>query len=299
MLRHSVARASCALILVGSAVHGHAVPYNSDAVSANVDVGFDLGVDRAHQEFDGSSADLTTVTFAPHVSYDAWELSLNLPWQHAEGGYFVNNQFPVRAEYLCQNLSNVTTAFLQRHPRIAALNQTCQNTGVNGSIDNSVSGLSDATLFLRYAMPLDSDGIWLLSMGGGYKFDNGDSDKNLGSGTRNTLLEASLSASYGWFVGSATAGYAWVSATDAAQTKASYSYGMVDAGIHPLDWLTLGATWSSDESYYSGGETVRKTTAYVRVKPLDHVGVKVYASDYGSTEGYPNREYGASLYLMY
>jgi hypothetical protein len=47
------------------------------------------------------------------------------------------------------------------------------------------------------------------------------------------------------------------------------------------------------------GETIERTTAYVRVKPLDDIGVKVYVSDYGDTLGYPDPEYGASIYYSY
>lgn len=303
---HRLVGISCALILLGCSLHGHAANYvNAETGSAvgsdALEFGFDIGVERAHQEFESSSADLTTVTFAPRATVGNWELSLDLPWQHAEGGYFVNNGFPPKVEYVCNALASGTSNFAKKHPvRAARYLQQCNAAGVLGSsVDDNVSGVSDATAFLRYALPLDADGVWLLSLGGGYKFDNGDSDKNLGSGTRNTLLEASLGASYGWFIGSVTAGYAWIDPTDAIDTNSNYTYGVVDAGIRPLKWLTLGCNWSSDESYYSGGETVQKATAYVRVKPFDHVGVKVYVSDYGSTEGYPDREYGASVFYSY
>ncbi|MDB6061054.1 MAG: hypothetical protein JWM78_1157 [Verrucomicrobiaceae bacterium] len=304
-MAHLTARVACALIVCSAALQVCADSYdnaekNNDVKNSDVEFGFDVGIDRAHQEFESSSADLTTVTLAPRAMFGNWELSLNLPWQHAEGGYFVNSNFPPQLQYTCARVAALTSLILQRHPKLAALNQGCQNAGVSGTtLDNSVSGIGDATVFLRYALPLDADGIWLLSVGGGYKFDNGDADKNLGSGTRNAMLEASLGASYGWFIGSITGGYAAVDETDATNTKSNYSYGSVDAGIRPLDWLTLGANWSSDESYYDGAETVQKTTAYARVKPFEHFSFKVYTSDYGNTEGYPEREYGASIYLTY
>jgi hypothetical protein len=310
MSRQLLARASCAVVLIGFALQGNAASYdnsgNSDSAASKVEFGFDVNVERQHQEFDDNSADLTTVSFAPRLTYGNWEASLDLPWQHAEGGYFVNSNLnlPPKLDQLvessCSFSANRSAAYYAAHPKLAALNQKCISAGVTGSeVDDSVSGLGDATLSLHYGLPLDADGVWLLSVGGNYKFDNGDYDKNLGSGTRNAMLDASLGVSYGWFVGSINAGYAWVSATDAADTKSNYTYGSVDAGIRPWDWLTLGCNWSSDESYYAGGETVEKTTVYVRVKPFDHLGLKVYASNYGSTEGYPDREYGASIYYSY
>lgn len=317
MPRQRLARGFCALFFIGVALHAYAAGYSgadksgmeigNESANDGVVFGFDIGFDREHQEFSDSSADLTTASLVPRVDYKNWELSLDLPWQRAEGGYFVNNGFSPSPIYACQQQAlNIAKypgrlAYLQSHPNTAVgqLYAYCQSQANAAGLDDSVSGLSDATVFLRYALPLDADGIWLLGLGGGYKFDNGDYEKNLGSGTRNTLLEASLGASYGWFIGSVTAGYAWINATDATGTESNYTYGLVDLGIRPLNWLTLGCNWSSDESYYSGLDTVQKTTAYVRVKPLDHIGVKVYVSDYGSTDGYPDREYGASIFYTY
>lgn len=302
MFSHRLTAACCASIFIG-----FTSPSIASSTDTSIEFGFDVGVDRQHQEFDDNSADLTTVSFAPRITYGNWEASLDLPWQHAQGGYFVNQGISPSPKYSCAN----QLAKLQGHPlainyllnnpttRAGKLYSYCQSHGASAeSVDDDVSGVSDATLSLRYGLPLDADGIWLLSVGGAYKFDNGDYDKNLGSGTRNTMLDAALGVSYGWFVGSIQVGNAWVSATDASDTRSSYIYGSVDAGIRPLKWLTLGCNWSSDESYYTDGETVQKTMAYVRVKPFDHLAVKVYASDYGS-EGYPDREYGASLFYSY
>lgn len=310
MFSHRLTTVSCALVFIGFASHGMASSYASadnDSANSKVEFGFDVGVDRQHQEFDESSADLTTVSFAPRVTFGNWEASLDLPWQHAQGGYFINSGISPSPRYSCANLLEnvqgrpVVINYLLNNPdtRSGKLYSYCQSqAGSATSVDDSVSGLSDATLSLRYGLPLDTDGVWLLSVGGSYKFDNGDYEKNLGSGTRNTMLDAALGVRYGWFIGSINAGYAWVSATDAIDTRSNYTYGAVDAGVRPLHWLTLGGNWSSDESYYSDGETVQKATAYVRIKPFDHLGVKVYASDY-STEGYPDREYGASLFYSY
>jgi hypothetical protein len=311
MFRQAMAKTSCALIFIGAALHANAAGYSNtgnDTTDSKVEFGFDVGVDRQHQEFDTNSADLTTVSFAPRVTFGNWEASLDLPWQHAQGGYFINQGVSPSPKYSCANLLEKVQGhplylnYLLNNPgtTVGKLYSYCQSQSANAtSIDDSVSGLGDATLSLHYSLPLDADGIWLLSVGGSYKFDNGDYDKNLGSGTRNAMLDASLGVSYGWFIGSINAGYAWVSATDATDTKSNYTYGSVDAGIRPLDWLVLGCNWSSDESYYSVGETVQKTTAYVRVKPFDHLGMKIYASDYGSTDYYPDREYGASIFYSY
>lgn len=311
-MRHSMAGICCALCLSGAgtgaaAVDRSAAAVQGDAGGPKIEFGFDIGVDRAHQTFENSDADLTTVSFAPRLSAGNWELSLDLPWQHAEGEYFVNGNYPPEVNYFCRNLVDQVNGaprylnYLLDNPALRAAQRyaDCQAVIGTDSVDDSVSGIGDATLLLRYGLPLDGEGIWLLSVAGGYKFDNGDHEKNLGSGTRNTLLEATLGASYRRFTGSVTAGYAWIDATDNDFAEAHYGYALVDAGIRLLDRVTLGCSWSSDESYFVDGETIEKITVYARVKPFERIGIKVYASDYGDTLGYPDAEYGASLYYSY
>jgi len=269
--------------------------------SNDVSFGIDIAASRAHQEFDTDSADLTTVDLVPHLLYGNWDFSIDVPWQHAEGGYFVNDKFQPRLDYACGRVAQLGAFVLARHPKLAALNQYCQANGITGApIDNSVSGVGDITAFARYGVPLDAEGIWLLSLGGGYKFANGDENKNLGSGTRNALLEATLATKYEWLVGSVTAGYAWLSGGDNYyQSRSSYGYGVADIGLQPVSWFTAGCEFDYDQSYIEERDAVKKTALYVRLRPTDHIGIKFYSSDYGSADGYPDREYGGSLVFMY
>lgn len=131
------------------------------------------------------------------------------------------------------------------------------------------------------------------------KFDNGNVDKNLGSGTRNTMLEATLSATYGLVNGSITGGYAFVEGGDVEVDSSHYNYASLDIGISPRDWVTVGCAVDYDQSYLITADDVTKVTAYVKFKPWQHIRFKLYARDYGNAEGYPDREYGGSMTLVY
>lgn len=259
--------------------------------------GIDIQAEHAHQEFANDSANVNTIDIAPYLQRGNWELSLDAPWVSADANY-VNNRFPSRLVTACSDPTAIAANYPKLAARLAAkLASYCESRGVLSPGD-TVSGFSDITAFARYGMLLDERGIWLLSLGAGYKFDNGDVDQNLGSGTRNTLLEASLGANYGIFFGSLTSGYAFVAGGDEF-TDSHYSYALLDLGVNPKKWLALGCTIDYEQTYYQFADDVTKVTAYVRFKPFRHVRFKLYTTDYGSAEGYPEREYGGSMAYVY
>ncbi|HET8711711.1 MAG TPA: hypothetical protein VFM32_10060, partial [Spongiibacteraceae bacterium] len=234
--------------------------------------------------------------------YDNWSFSVDVPWISADANY-VNSNFPSRLVAACSD----PAATAAKHPRLAALlgsslttaiENYCESQGVLAPGD-TVSGFSDITAFVHYGMLLDDRGIWLLSVGAGYKFDNGDADQNLGSGTRNTLLEATLGANYGKFSGALTAGYAFVDGGSELVTESHYSYATLDLGLRPVDWLTVGCTFDYQQSYIAIADDLTEVTTYLKFKPWQHVRMKIYARDFGNAEGYPDREYGGSLAFVY
>lgn len=287
---------SCALILGGN-FYAHA--------QSDVEFGVDIQVDRAHQEFESDSANVTTVDIAPHLQYGNWDFSIDVPWISADANY-VNSQFPSGLVAACSD----PAAAVANYPGLAAWIQKrreqsaealvadyCQRNGVADEND-TISGVSDITAFARYGLLLDEEGIWLLSAGVGYKFDNGDVEKNLGSDTRNTLFELGLGANYGKLSASLSGGYVLVDGDDEL-TESSYNYASLDVGISPISWLTIGCALDYDQSYYIGTDDVTTTTAYIKLKPSQHVRFKIYGRDFGSADGYPDREYGGSLAFIY
>lgn len=69
-----------------------------------VDWGMDLRIQREHQRFDNSDAELNTLSLQPYMQVGHWDISLNLPWQQIDGDYFVNGFQPTPSR-ICERLS--------------------------------------------------------------------------------------------------------------------------------------------------------------------------------------------------
>lgn len=141
---------------------------DSSAAGSDFDAGIDIQLEHEHQEFSQDSANANIVDLAPHLQYGSWDFSLDAPWISADANY-VNNQFPSRAVTRCDKASQ-HTRFAQNHPHsvIAKILAACDAAGVVPSGD-TISGISDITVFAHYGASLDDNGIWLLSLGAGYK----------------------------------------------------------------------------------------------------------------------------------
>ena len=275
----------------------------SSAFAADIEYGLDFSAERAHQVFKDSSADLDTVALQPYLQVDNWSFTLDVPWQRAKGEVFINDNFQPSPKYLTKILSKCDTYaaatpaqrqwLAKRFPNITnVLNTQCQNTA---QTDNEVSGLSDVTGFVHYSMPLDEQGIWLGSIGLGYKADNGDADNGLGSGTSDAKLEGSLSAMFGMFTGTVTLGYDWVVGGSEADYVDNSTYASLDLSVKPKSWLILGANWNYQQAYVSGFDDVQSVSGYVTVKPLDKLKLRVYYKNYLSVENYPDHEVGGGV----
>lgn len=278
---------------------------------SDVNWGADLSVRRDHQKFDETDADLNTFSLQPYVQLGNWDISLSLPWQKIDGEYFVNG-FQPNPSRICQRLSSLTP--LQRLVLVNRGNVTpeqldyCDNQTVGTAVVNdSVSGMSDMSLFVRYATPLDKQGIWLGSFGVGYKFDNGDVNSGLGSGTRNTSIDTAISFLSGKWTGYAALGYTLVSGGIAYTTESEtdegivnhyyddYAYVTLDGGYKFTPWLTVGASANTQQASFPESDDVQWVTAYVTIKMYKKFRVRTYFNSYLDVSGYPEEEFGASL----
>lgn len=259
--------------------------------------GMDISAGRQHQVFADSSANLDTIALQPYVQFGNWDVSIDVPWQRAQGEYFVNSNFQPAPSYRCQQYSGLTstqqTRLANRYPKLAQrLATTCTTTSTS---DSNVSGLSDVTLFAHYSTPLDSDGVWLGSVGLGYKADNGDVETGLGSGTSDARFEASLSALVGKFSGTVLLGYDTVLGGEQSDGVDNYAYASLDLSLRPLRWLTLGGIWNYEQAYVDGTDNLQSVSAYVGLKPLDSLSFRLYYKDYLDVEAYPEHEVGGSV----
>ncbi len=118
--------------------------------------GINLQTERQHQEFNDSSADITTISLLPYLQIGNWDFSVDLPWQRAEGGYFVNH-FQPTPKYYCQYDPVSIKNKRKQARRIKAQLANCG--AVATTQPDSVEGWSDATVFAHYGIPLDKVGV--------------------------------------------------------------------------------------------------------------------------------------------
>lgn len=293
-LRMHRALIACGLALISvsaGAVPGGSLKSDSQETvdfGADTVTGIDLSAQRQHQIFQDSSADVDTVSLLPYLQTGNWLFTLDLPWQHAHGEYFVVSEQP-SPRFVCR----ASSTFLQNHPRIARyVSNNCLPTTTTDTAINDVSGIGDVTGFVHYGRSLDSHGIWLGSVGLGYQADSGDVGKGLGSGLRDVMLEASADAKIGRFSTIAVAGYTWIVGGEAARNTNDYVYITLNGGYRVLRWLTLSAAWDYQQAYVPDGDNVQSVTAAVGFRPLKKVRLRLYAKDYLDVAAYPDREYG-------
>ncbi len=218
---------------------------------------------------------------------DNWLFTLDLPWQHAHGEYFVVSEQP-SPRFVCLAFST----FLQSHPCIACYvsNNGRPTTTISSAI-NDVSGMGDIIGFVHYGRSLDSHGIWLGSVSLGYQTDSGEVGKGLGSGLRDAIPEASADAKIGRFSAIAVAGYTWIVGGEAAQNTNDYVYITLNGRYRALRWLTLSAAWDYQQAYVPDGDNVQSVMASIGFRPLKKVRQRFYSKDYLDVAAYPEREY--------
>lgn len=290
---------ACVLMFAATAAFAASIVTEDEytiASSDQTDFGVDLRAEREHQEFEDSSADIDTLSVQPWLQIDNWSFSLDVPWQRAEGEYFLVGGAQPAPKNICQ----VPSSFLQKYPRLAATaGATCPTNAPATSEVREESGIGDITGFVHYGKPLDDRGVWLGSVGLGYKADSGDVEEGMGSGTRDVMAEGILGAGIGKFNATAVAGYTWIVGGDAEEGTNDYAYATLDLAAKPLRWLTLGVSWDYQEAYVSVGDDVQWLTAYVGLNPLDYLRVRLYTKDYRDTLGYPETEYGGYVGLSF
>ena len=264
---------------------------------------FLVKAERDHQSFGDGNADLDTVTLSPSVQAGDWSITASLPWQHIEGTYFINNVYPNLA-YLCQQVQSMNT--LQKLLAIstgkvtpAQLSYCSNHSGVvNATQQDQVEGFGDFDIFVNYYLPLDSRRL-TGSLGVGYTHDNGDVDKGLGTGTRDTYAETAWLLDLHPVSLLLTLGHDHVVNNDTAFDLKDHSYGSLDISWQLLDAAALGVEYHYQGSNSDALDDFDYTTGYLRLGRGPGWGARLFATDYHGQSGFPDQEYGASLSYLF
>lgn len=258
-----------------------------------------LSAERLHQSFADGDADLDTVTFTPSVSVGNFSLTATVPWQHIDGTYFVNTVYPalVNACSYLNSLSNLTKLRLIRQGRLTLEQvQYCnQNAGVETStLNDSVEGAGDIELLASYFLPPLSEHA-STSVGLGYKFDNGDVDEGLGSGTRDVFAETALLLQGERLHLLLTLGYDWVQSDDSGLDLQDYGYAALDTGWRLFEPFILGIEYHYQQAVTDLVGDLDYLTGYGELALGEHWRARLSVTDYRNADGYPEEEIGGSL----
>lgn len=262
-------------------------------------LGFDLAVARQHQEFELIDADMTSLSFLPYWQVNDWNFSATITGYRIEGDYFVNGAQP-RVVNFCNTLMGFSEARINRlleRGRLKPETLTrCENLSESVSeLEETQSGVGDVSIGARYTIALDEAGVWWAATSLDYKFDNGDVDKGIGSGSTDATLAVTLGSLTDTWQTQFSVGYVAVNATDTPVDIQDYAIASANIGYAINKWLTLGAEYNFEQSYVVDGDDVKNLAGYVDVTFSDALRLHVYMSDYLGAEEYPTSELGMSL----
>ena len=257
-----------------------------------------IETEHAQQRFADADADINSLRLLPAWDHGPWSISTTLAWQRVSGAYYFNTRNPSLAAECSRLLESGGQALPgislpQLTPRQA---QFCsEDAGVESeTLEESVQGLTDVEVFVNYFWPPLSQ-RFSVATGVGYKHDNGDIEKGLGTGTRNVFAETNGVLDLAPFSLVLTAGYEHVARNDTPLELDDYAYGAVDLGWQALDSLTLGTRYRYLQANLAPLDDVDFVTWYGQWRHGGGWGVRVYVSDYLSGSGSPDSEWGGSL----
>jgi hypothetical protein len=158
-----------------------------------------LSLGSAHQEYSSTAADMNSISITPYMLMGGWEISVSLPWYSIDGNYFTNGTLP-RVLDGCNRLLELSESRQQRLIRRGRISRA-QLDNCQAAVDElaaaeaSASGVGDLGFYANYGVSLTESGTWWGGLGLGYSHDNGDYEKGLGKGARDTTVQITLGSS--------------------------------------------------------------------------------------------------------
>jgi len=285
--------------VIGALLLSIVIPSVAHAEDDDSSFGFDMAVAHQHQEFELIDADMSSVSFVPYWQLGSWQLSTTVTGYRIEGDYFVNGTQP-RIVNFCNTLMGLSEARINRLLERGRLKPEalarCENLSDEiHDLEETQSGLGDISIGARYTISLDEAGVWWAATSIDYKFDNGDVDTGIGSGSTDTTFAFLLGSLTDTWQTQFSVAYVAVNATDTLVDVQDYAIASANVGYAINTWLTLGAEYNLEQSYVVDGDDVKNIAGYIDVTISEAWRLHMYTSDYLGGEGYPTRELGMSL----
>lgn len=261
-------------------------------------VGAGINADYEYQDFDESSADISTLSFNPYVQWDLWSLSLDISWQHIDGDVFVNNN-QVNAPGVCDRLPTLTRAqmfVLSRRDNGQALIDYCAQF-IADEPKATYSGVGDLSVYLNKGFFIDQGRYWYGSMLLGYTSDNGDWEEGLGSGTRDVIAEGLINADNGLAYATLNIGRQFIVGGDLEAQYNDYWYGQLDAALRINPFVELGSFYEWQEAASDYSDDVSSVALYLLLKLTESFRLRLTGTHYLDVSGYP--DYTVNMHASY
>lgn len=272
---------------------------HTSSALGDIDTDLMISAERTHQSFEDGSTDIDSVSLSPTLNVGYWSLSALLEWQKIKGVYFVNQRFP-NLPSLCQRVSSLAPAsqdFLVRRDRLTQEQiDNCNLLTLNPdmAIEDSSEGMTDAELFANYYLPPLTDNVGG-SLGVGYKHDNGDSGKRLGTGTREAFVETSWLFTSGRVSLLSTLGYQTVLKDSTAYDLSDYGYGSLDLNLEVMEAFAVGVTYSYIEANTEVLGDLDYLDWYMELGAWHGFSARLSFRDYRNEPDYPDEDISASI----
>ena len=273
-------------------------------------LGLNIGWEQNFQEYENSflnsnldvNSNINTIFVSPSLRWNNWTVSASLPWQQVDGEYFINHNYP-NFSAVCSTIADLSTLHQQlllnfgdlTEQQLQFCSQVTDGRSQSGEI---ASGLSDIELFANYYLPFFG-GNWETSLGVGFKWDNGDEQVGLGTGTQDLFLEGSWYLEQRQFSLLAVLGYNQIVKNNTGFDYLDYGYTSLDLRLRLLSWLQPGVEYHFQQSNAGGYDDLDYVIGYLQLSNTKYWRGRLYYTDYLDQSGYPNQEYGGAVYWVF
>lgn len=298
----------------GMACADEDITFSQNVPPDSIQPGFSFSQEVQHQDNAGNPAQIDTLTLNPYLNFGDWELSLVMPYQRLSGVAPFNLIVP-NPRSICRYLFQLDNAQIQQLIKKGRVSRKTVNYceshmgNISSSSNNEVSGFVDSTVELKRLFGSDQS-PWAGYVAWVNKWNNGNYEQGLGTGTIDNSVEGSLTRNFSKASFTVTGGYTWIGRPSQnlcappppypANTPAyppcpyqNFRYFSADLTLKPNEHFWLGTSYSYQPASTSSLDAARFLTYYGELHPTDKITLRLYNDHFLSASGFPSSEYGA------
>jgi len=231
--------------------------------------GMDISLDTNKEKYPRVELSTQTLTLSPNYRWGEWLFALDVP-------------------YVYQTLEGEITVTRQR--------KVGKKRYVTGTyvLEESAAGIGDLSLSANGRLWKNADETADLSAAYIHKFDNGEDELAISSGSVDDTFELSFSYFWDALMSTAGAGRTLVDGEGGTQLQsdASYNYAYLDLSYFLNDYLAVGLLYNHSQSQYENKPDHDGITYSISLFPTDSIILRAYYLSDGEA-GQPDYQVGA------